>query len=182
MPRQPLRSFFVLLLLGVLLLTLAIVVRSGLLELKTNDEPINAAMRQALSRERPQYSTDEAQLIDRLFFNASTEKSGLKFMVRQPGHGPKPQVGQEVSIYFAGRFLDGTQFESTYESGVPLTFKVGVGAIVVKGMDDAVLDMRKGEKRTLIVPWWLGYGEKGKPPEIPPKATLIYEVELVDFK
>ena len=64
---------------------------------------------------------------------------------------------------------------------MPLTFKVGVGEIVVKGMDDAVADMRKGEKRTLIVPWWLGYGEQGKPPEIPPRTTLIYEVELVDF-
>jgi len=176
MARQPLRSFFVLLLFGFLLLTLAIVVRSGLLETKTNDEPINTAMRQALSRERPQFTTEESQLIDRLI-----NKSGLRYMVRRPGTGPKPEVGQMVTIQYAGRFLDGTQFDSSYQSGIPQTFRIGVGE-VIKGMDEGVLDMRKGEKRTLIVPYWLGYGAKGKPPAVGPKATLIFEVELVDFK
>ena len=181
MARQPLRSFFVLLLLGFLLFTLAIVVRSGLVETKTNDEPINTAMRAALSRERPQFTTEESQLIDRLFFNASLNKSGLRYMVRRPGKGPKPEVGQMVTIQYAGRFLDGTQFDSSYQSGIPQTFRIGVGE-VIKGMDEGVLDMRKGEKRTLIVPYWLGYGAKGKPPAVGPKATLIFEVELVDFK
>jgi FKBP-type peptidyl-prolyl cis-trans isomerase len=181
MARQPLRSFFVLLLLGALLMTLAIVVRSGLVETKTNDEPINAAMREALSRERPQFSTEESQLIDRLFFNATIEKSGLRWIVRRPGSGPKPQVGQEVTIQYAGRMLDGSQFDSSYQSAIPQTFKVGVGE-VIKGWDEAILTMDKGEKRTLIVPYWLAFGTRGKPPAIPPKTTLIFELELVDFK
>jgi FKBP-type peptidyl-prolyl cis-trans isomerase len=56
-----------------------------------------------------------------------------------------------------------------------------VGA-VIKGWDEALLTMRKGEKRTLIVPYWLGYGIPGRPPGIPPRSTLVFEVELVDFR
>jgi len=162
-------------------MTLAIVVRSGLMEVKTNDEPINTAMREALSRDRPQFTTDEAGLIDRLFINADIQKSGLRWVIRKPGSGPKPQVGQEVTISYAGRMLDGSQFDSSYQSPIPQTFKVGVGE-VIKGWDEALLTMQKGEKRTLIVPYWLAFGARGKPPAIPPKTTLIFEIELVDFK
>jgi len=181
MARQPLRSFFVLLLLGALLLTLAIVVRSGMMEMKTNDEPINTAMREALSRERPQFTTEESQLIDRLFFNATIQKSGLRWIVRKPGSGPKPEVGQEVTVQYTGRLLDGTPFDGSYQSSATQTFKIGVGE-VIKGWDEAILTMQKGEKRTLIVPYWLAFGTRGKPPSIPPKATLTFELELVDFK
>ena len=58
---------------------------------------------------------------------------------------------------------------------------VAEGAAERIGLDEAILEMRKGEKRTLIIPYWLGYGEAGKPPAIPPRATLVFDVELVDF-
>jgi len=53
---------------------------------------------------------------------------------------------------------------------------------VIKGWDEAILDMKKGEKRTLIVPFWLAYGTEGHPPAIPPSATLVFDVELLDFR
>jgi FKBP-type peptidyl-prolyl cis-trans isomerase len=72
-------------------------------------------------------------------------------------------------------------FDSSYKRGEPIAFRVGTGQ-VIKGWDQALLQMRKGEKRTLIIPCWLAYGEKGRPPTIPAKATLIFDVELVDLK
>jgi FKBP-type peptidyl-prolyl cis-trans isomerase len=181
MAQTPVRSFFYLLLLGVILLTIALVVRSGMLARRNPGEPINAAMRSALAEDQPEMTTQDALLVDQLFPTAETTKSGLRYVVRAPGSGPTPAVGATVVANYAGRFLDGTQFDSSYQRGQPIEFPVGTGG-VIKGWDEALLTMRKGEKRTLIIPYWLGYGEAGRPPVIPPRATLVFEVELVDIK
>ena len=92
-----------------------------------------------------------------------------------------PTIGNEVTCHYDGRFLDGTSFDSSYRRGAPLTFRVGMGS-VIRGWEDAFMTMRKGEKRTLIIPYWLAYGEKGRSPTIPPKATLVFDVELIDWR
>lgn len=84
-------------------------------------------------------------------------------------------------VHYEGRLLDGTVFDSSYKRGSPFTFRLGLGSVIA-GWDEAFLSMTKGEKRTLIVPHWLAYGEKGRPPKIPPNATLIFEVELIDWR
>ena len=176
------RSFFYLLLLGVGLATVAIVVRSGMLARKNPGRPINSAMREAMNAENPQWSGDDNAMIEQMFGTAHKLPSGLRYIVRAPGTPPlTPQIGDEVICNYAGRLLDGTTFDSSYKRGVPFTFRVGGGS-VIKGWDEAFLQMHKGEKRTLIIPYWLAYGEKGKPPTIPPKSTLIFEVELIDWR
>jgi FKBP-type peptidyl-prolyl cis-trans isomerase len=176
------RNFFYLLLLGVVLATIAIVVRSGLLARKDPGRPINSAMREALNAEHPQYSTDDAMLIAKTWGNAHKLPSGLQWVERAPGTGDAaPHIGDEVICHYDGRLLDGTRFDSSYTRGTPFTFRVGMGA-VIKGWDEAFLTMHKGEKRTLIIPHWLGYGDRGSPPKIPGKATLIFEVELIDWR
>lgn len=177
------RSFFYLLLLGVALATIAIVVRSGLLARKDPGRPINSAMREALSNEgTPELSAADADLIRHKYPTAHHTPSGLLFVVRAPGEGTAvPQVGQDVIAHYDGRLLDGTPFDSSYKSGNPLTFRVGTGG-VIKGWDEAFLTMKRGEKRTLIIPYWLAYGVNGRAPRIPPKATLVFEVELLDFR
>lgn len=181
MAKSPLRSFFVLLLLGAALLLLALVVRSGIFEVKTRDQPINAAMRSAMAEENPELSTADSLLIDKLYPTARTTKSGLRYIVRVPGTGPSPATGDQLTAHYAGKLLDGTPIDSSYQGGVPLTFRVGIGQ-VIRGWDEAFPSMKKGEKRTLIIPYWLAYGAKGRPPTVPPKATLVFEVELLDFK
>jgi cyclophilin family peptidyl-prolyl cis-trans isomerase len=109
-----------------------------------------------------------------------TTDSGLKYVVLREGRGPKPQKGARVTAHYTGKFLDGMVFDSSVRRGQPLALNVGIGR-VIKGWDEALLDMQKGEKRLLVIPSDLAYGERGYPPVIPPKATLVFEVELVDF-
>ncbi len=176
------RSKIYLVLLGVVLLTLAIVVRSGMFMSKNPGEPINSAMRAALSESAPQLSSQDAFVVRRDFPTAYTSKSGLMYVNRDPGSGAStPRIGDTVVAQYAGRLLDGTPFDSSYSHGAPFTFQVGVGK-VIKGWDEAFLTMKKGARRTLIIPYWLAYGETGRPPQIPPRATLIFDVELVDFR
>lgn len=176
------RSFFFLLLLGVILITAALVTRSGLLFRKNPGRPINSAMREALNRQQPQLSTDDALVIAQHYNTAHKLPSGLRYVVRAPGTGEStPGLGSEVIAHYEGRLLDGTAFDSSYRKGAPFTFRVGTGAVIA-GWDEAFLSMKKGEKRTLVIPHWLAYGEKGRPPKIAPRATLIFEVELIDWR
>lgn len=176
------RNAFVLVLLGVALLTGALITRSGILARKDPGRPINKAMREALNANAPQYSTDDALLIAQTYGNARKLPSGLQYVIRAVGTGEAmPTLGNEVICHYDGRLLDGTSFDSSYRRGAPFTFRLGVGA-VIRGWDDAIMTMKKGEKRTLIIPYWLAYGEKGRPPTIPPKATLIFEIELIDWR
>jgi FKBP-type peptidyl-prolyl cis-trans isomerase len=176
------RNALYLLLLGLALLTLALVVRSGIMARKEPGRPINSAMREALAQEAPQWSEADAAFIRQNYANARRRPSGLLYVERKPGAGEAtPAVGQEVIVHYEARLLDGTRFDSSYLKGYPFTFRLGTGA-VIQGWDEAFLTMKKGEKRTLIVPYWLGYGVTGQPPVIPPRATLVFDVELIDFR
>jgi FKBP-type peptidyl-prolyl cis-trans isomerase len=174
------RSIFYLVFLGVALLTLAIVVRSGLLLSKHPGEPISAAMRASMAESSPQMSTEDANQIRQQFPTAYSEPSGLMYVNRGSGEGPSPKIGDTVTANYSGRFLDGRPFDSSAAHGGPFKFQVGTGN-VIKGWDESFLTMKKGARRTLIIPYWLAYGEAGDPPTIPARATLVFDVELLDF-
>jgi peptidylprolyl isomerase len=111
--------------------------------------------------------------------DAITTESGLKYVVEAEGEGDTPKVGDMVKVHYTGKLLDGTKFDSSVDRGTPIDFPVGQGR-VIKGWDEALLTMKKGEKRVLIIPANLGYGPSGRGP-IPPNATMVFDVELVDF-
>ncbi len=113
--------------------------------------------------------------------NAKKTASGLYYVVEKAGEGPMPKVGQTVSVHYTGMFNDGKKFDSSLERGKPIDFPLGQGR-VIKGWDEGVALLNKGEKAKFLIPYTLGYGEAGYPGAIPPKATLIFDVELVDFK
>jgi FKBP-type peptidyl-prolyl cis-trans isomerase len=177
------RSKIYLVLLGVVLLTLAIVVRSGMLMSKNPGEPINSAMRSAMAENAPQLSSEDAYQIRKSYPTAFTTQSGLMYVSHAPGTGTaSPRIGDTVEAQYSGKLLDGTPFDSSFShGGAPFKFQVGTGQ-VIKGWDEAFLTMRKGARRTLIIPYWLAYGAAGQPPRIPAHATLVFDVELVDFR
>jgi len=120
------------------------------------------------------------ELIEKKWPNAKTTPSGLRYIVLQEGEGKTPPRGTMVTAHYTGTLLDGRKFDSSVDRGKPFQFPVGNGR-VIKGWDEAFLDMKKGEKRILILPPELAYGSRGAGNVIPPNATLVFEVELLDF-
>ena len=113
--------------------------------------------------------------------NAHHSKTGLYWVVDKEGEGDTPKAGTMISAHYTGRLLSNNQkFDSSVDRGEPLKFEVGVGR-VIKGWDQALANMKRGEKRTLIIPPKLGYGAQGAGGVIPPNAWLVFDVELVDF-
>lgn len=104
--------------------------------------------------------------------------SGMEYIVLAEGAGDKPQKGDTIAAHYTGWLTDGTKFDSSKDRGQTFSFQVGSGQ-VIKGWDEALLDMKVGERRKLTLPAHLAYGPRGYPGVIPPNATLIFEVELV---
>ena len=109
-----------------------------------------------------------------------TTERGLRYIVVQKGVGNPPAKSTTISAHYTGTLADGTKFDSSRDRGVPLKFPVGVGR-VIPGWDEALLQMKKGEQRILIIPHKLAYGERGAGGSIPPFATLVFDVALVNF-
>lgn len=112
--------------------------------------------------------------------NEVTTASGLKYVEIKEGTGASPKAGQIVTVHYTGSLTDGKKFDSSLDRNQPFQFQIGVGQ-VIKGWDEGVLTMKIGGKRKLIIPADLGYGSRGAG-AIPPNATLIFEVELLDCK
>ena len=121
-----------------------------------------------------------------------TTMSGLRYIVTKSGIGTKVVSGMTVKVDYAGFLTDGTIFDTSikevgeandFDRGgypfQPIEFQVGVGR-VIRGWDEAIVGMQVGGKRRLIIPPDLGYGSRGAPPTIPPNATLIFDIHVLD--
>ncbi|XP_038620603.1 peptidyl-prolyl cis-trans isomerase FKBP2 [Tachyglossus aculeatus] len=93
----------------------------------------------------------------------------------------KSRKGDVLHMHYSGKLEDGTEFDSSLQRDQPFVFSLGTGQ-VIKGWDQGLLGMCEGEKRKLVIPSELGYGDRGAPPKIPGGATLVFEVELLKIE
>jgi len=104
----------------------------------------------------------------------------LKIEDEVVGTGAEAKPGDRVSVHYTGWLTDGTKFDSSKDRGTPFAFSLGAGE-VIQGWDQGVAGMKVGGKRKLTIPSELGYGARGAGGVIPPNATLIFDVELLDI-
>lgn len=110
--------------------------------------------------------------------DAKRTVTGLRYIVEKEGTGDPVNPGDQVSVLYTGRLLDGTVFNECHDPANPFTFRMARG-LVIEGWDQGLRLMREGGKMTLIVPYELGYGTRGNPPMVPRAATLVFDIELL---
>lgn len=110
-----------------------------------------------------------------------TTKTGLQYVDIKVGEGTLPKLGDTVVVHYTGWLENGTKFDSSVDRGEPFSFPIGMGRVIL-GWDEGVSTMRVGGVRKLIIPPDLGYGARGAGGVIPPNATLIFEVELLEIR
>lgn len=122
----------------------------------------------------------EAEL-DKLAAGFDKTESGLRYKILQKGEGAKASQGKQISVHYKGQLADGRVFDSSYQRKEPIDFTVGIGQ-VIKGWDEGLQLLKVGDKARLVIPSHLAYGSQGAGGVIPPDATLIFDVELMDVK
>jgi peptidylprolyl isomerase len=110
--------------------------------------------------------------------NVKSGERGLKYIVLKEGSGEPAKAADKVEVHYTGWLRNGTKFDSSRDAGKPFVFQIGVGE-VIKGWDYGVAGMKVGERRKLLLPPDLAYGESGSGKSIPPNSTLVFDVELL---
>ena len=122
----------------------------------------------------------EAEM-EKLATGFNKTESGLRYQILQEGRGNKAEKGKTVSVHYKGQLTDGTVFDSSYKRNQPIDFALGVGQ-VISGWDEGIQLLKVGDKARFVIPGDLAYGSAGAGGVIPPNATLIFDVELMDVK
>lgn len=121
---------------------------------------------------------DALKALESLKAGMTVTESGLYYKITKKTDGKTPKAGDNISVHYAGKLTNGTEFDSSFKRNEPLEFPVGTGR-VIKGWDEGILLLKEGETATLLIPPAMGYGERGAGGVIPPNAWLIFDVELV---
>lgn len=121
------------------------------------------------------------EAMEKLAAGFDKTESGLRYKIIQKGNGKKAEKGKKVSVHYKGSLENGMEFDSSYKRKQPIEFNVGIGQ-VIEGWDEGILLLQVGDKARFVIPSDLGYGSRGAGGVIPPDATLIFDVELMDVK
>ena len=121
------------------------------------------------------------EALEKLASGFQKTESGLRYQIIQRGIGTQAEKGKKVSVHYQGALENGQVFDSSYKRKQPIDFQLGVGQ-VIEGWDEGIALLKVGDKARFVIPSYLGYGSRGAGGVIPPDATLVFDVELMDVK
>ncbi|MCL2265290.1 MAG: peptidylprolyl isomerase [Treponema sp.] len=151
---------------------------------KADQETFDKLLAQATSAESNKLQNkrqEDIKLIESEYPGTKQTSSGIRYIIQKEGTGEKPAQGSTVSVNYSGRLLDGFVFDDSNLRGTPIEFAAGTGR-VIEGWDETIMDMKAGEKRLVIIPPELAYGDRAVSGVIPANSFLIFEMELVSVK
>lgn len=131
--------------------------------------------------QREKLPPDDLEFVEKNWPEAKKTNTGIRYIVLREGAGEMPKPGDKVSVLYVGRLLNGTIFDQNQDKEHPFAFRVRRG-MVIEGWEQILQLMKRGEKRLVIIPPEYAYGTRGQPPKIPRSSTLVFEVELLDFR
>ena len=157
------------------------IIRKGENAKKFDSKAIFDKELEKLEKQAEEKAKKAKEAIDALKKGAKVTSSGLAYKIIKKGTGAKAEAGKTVSVHYTGKLSNGTKFDSSYDRNQPIEFELGRGR-VIKGWDEGISLLNVGSKATFIIPPDLAYGARGAGGVIPPNATLIFDVELVEIK
>lgn len=131
-----------------------------------------------LQAQRERLTPDEIDYVEKTWPGAKRTSTGIRYIIQQEGDGPSPKPGDRVAVLYTGRLLDGKKFDERLDPAAPLSFRLGRGEVIL-GWDQILPAMKLNEKRLVIIPGSLAYGSRGRAPDIPRDATLVFEMHLI---
>jgi hypothetical protein len=135
----------------------------------------------ALHAQREKLSLEDLEVVQKQWPMAKKTSTGLRYVMLVEGTGETAKSGDLVSVLYRGAVLNGRVFDENADPSHPFTFRLDRG-LVIEGWDQGLQLMKRGSKMLLIIPYELGYGTRGSPPKIGRNATLVFEIEMLDFK
>jgi FKBP-type peptidyl-prolyl cis-trans isomerase len=135
-----------------------------------------------LCAQRERFPMEDLEIIEKRWPEAKRTATSLRYLVLKEGDrkGPTPEPGMTVVVLYKGELLNGKVFDQALDPAKPFRIRVGRDELI-PAWDEALQKMHRGDKWLLLVPYELGYGTRGRPPAIPQRATLVFEMELLDF-
>lgn len=135
----------------------------------------------ALRAQREKLPMEDLEFVEKTWPEAKKTSTGIRYLVLREGQGEIGRPGDRAAVLYIGRLLNGTEFDRNVDREHPFTFRIGRG-MVIQGWDQIMQQMKPGEKRLVIIPPELAYGTRGAPPKIPRDATLVFEMEVLEFQ
>ncbi len=152
--------------------------KEGKGKIQENNRAILEKIEADKKKKEEEFAANQQKMVDDIKATMQSTASGLYYKITKKTEGAKPNVGDKVSVHYAGKLVDGTEFDSSFKRNEPIEISIGVGQ-VIKGWDEGILLLNEGETATFLIPSELGYGTNGAGGVIPPNAWLIFDVELV---
>ena len=147
-------------------------------KIKDNNKAILAKIEADKKQKEEDFAKNQEKMATDMKAGMQSTPSGLYYKITKKTDGVSPKAGDQVSVHYAGKLIDGTEFDSSFKRNQPIEIGIGMGQ-VIKGWDEGIMLLKEGETATLLIPSDMGYGASGAGGVIPPNAWLIFDVELV---